>query len=134
MRQQVEWREYASDHELTRLYGSARVFAFLSTYEGFAMTPQMNTTTTAAASSERGKKGPAFDVYTESQVAPDAVARGNGTPAPPAVAPGTASPDDEDYGAPPRRYYRDEPPPRGGNPVGNAARSVGRTIRRLLPF
>jgi glycosyltransferase involved in cell wall biosynthesis len=36
---QVEWRAYVSDDELTRLYGSARVFAFLSDYEGFAMTP-----------------------------------------------------------------------------------------------
>jgi glycosyltransferase involved in cell wall biosynthesis len=35
----VEWRAYASDEELGRLYNSARVFAFLSDYEGFAMTP-----------------------------------------------------------------------------------------------
>jgi len=35
----VEWRQYANDGELDRLYGSARVFAFLSDYEGFAMTP-----------------------------------------------------------------------------------------------
>ena len=35
----VEWREYVNDAELARLYGSARVFAFLSDYEGFGMTP-----------------------------------------------------------------------------------------------
>lgn len=37
--QQVEWRAYVSDEALDRLYASARVFAFLSDYEGFAMTP-----------------------------------------------------------------------------------------------
>jgi len=35
----VDWREYVSDEELARLYAQARVFAFLSDYEGFAMTP-----------------------------------------------------------------------------------------------
>jgi glycosyltransferase involved in cell wall biosynthesis len=35
----VSWRRYVSDHELEALYGQARVFAFLSDYEGFAMTP-----------------------------------------------------------------------------------------------
>lgn len=35
----VEWREYISDEELDRLYLTARVFTFLSDYEGFAMTP-----------------------------------------------------------------------------------------------
>ncbi|MEO8484285.1 MAG: glycosyltransferase family 1 protein [Acidobacteriota bacterium] len=35
----VDWRAYVSDEELDRLYASARVFAFLSDYEGFAMTP-----------------------------------------------------------------------------------------------
>jgi glycosyltransferase involved in cell wall biosynthesis len=35
----VEWREYVSDDELAGLYDSARVFAFLSDYEGFALTP-----------------------------------------------------------------------------------------------
>ena len=33
------WRPYVSDDELHALYRSARVFAFLSDYEGFAMTP-----------------------------------------------------------------------------------------------
>lgn len=33
------WRPYVSDAELERLYASARAFAFLSDYEGFAMTP-----------------------------------------------------------------------------------------------
>jgi glycosyltransferase involved in cell wall biosynthesis len=33
------WHEYLSDQELDALYASARVFAFLSDYEGFAMTP-----------------------------------------------------------------------------------------------
>ena len=37
--EQVEWREYVSDSELDALYQRARVFAFLSAYEGFAMTP-----------------------------------------------------------------------------------------------
>jgi glycosyltransferase involved in cell wall biosynthesis len=35
----VEWREYVSDTDLDRLYDAARAFAFLSDYEGFAMTP-----------------------------------------------------------------------------------------------
>lgn len=35
----VEWLEYVPDAELDELYASARVFVFLSTYEGFAMTP-----------------------------------------------------------------------------------------------
>jgi glycosyltransferase involved in cell wall biosynthesis len=35
----VEWRAYVPDEELERLYNAARVFAFLSDYEGFAMTP-----------------------------------------------------------------------------------------------
>jgi glycosyltransferase involved in cell wall biosynthesis len=35
----VEWRRYVPDAELHALYASARVFAFLSEYEGFAMTP-----------------------------------------------------------------------------------------------
>jgi glycosyltransferase involved in cell wall biosynthesis len=38
-RDRVEWREYVTDAELDALYASARVFAFLSTYEGFALTP-----------------------------------------------------------------------------------------------
>jgi glycosyltransferase involved in cell wall biosynthesis len=36
---QVEWRTYVADADLNRLYESARVFLFLSEYEGFAMTP-----------------------------------------------------------------------------------------------
>ncbi len=35
----VEWREYVDDAELEKLYANARVFAFLSDYEGFGMTP-----------------------------------------------------------------------------------------------
>lgn len=35
----VEWREYVTDAELDDLYASARVFVFLSSYEGFALTP-----------------------------------------------------------------------------------------------
>ena len=35
----VEWRAYVTDAELHALYQSARVFAFLSDYEGFGMTP-----------------------------------------------------------------------------------------------
>jgi glycosyltransferase involved in cell wall biosynthesis len=35
----VSWRRYIPDDELMALYGEARVFAFLSDYEGFAMTP-----------------------------------------------------------------------------------------------
>jgi glycosyltransferase involved in cell wall biosynthesis len=35
----VEWREYVTDAELDAAYRQARVFVFLSDYEGFAMTP-----------------------------------------------------------------------------------------------
>jgi len=35
----VTWHTYVSDAELDALYARARVFAFLSDYEGFAMTP-----------------------------------------------------------------------------------------------
>lgn len=35
----VTWRPYVSDDELDALYREARAFAFLSDYEGFAMTP-----------------------------------------------------------------------------------------------
>lgn len=35
----VDWRRYVPDAELDALYDQARVFAFLSEYEGFAMTP-----------------------------------------------------------------------------------------------
>jgi glycosyltransferase involved in cell wall biosynthesis len=35
----VDWHAYVDDATLDRLYASARVFAFLSDYEGFAMTP-----------------------------------------------------------------------------------------------
>jgi glycosyltransferase involved in cell wall biosynthesis len=35
----TEFRRYAHDRELTELYGRASVFAFLSEYEGFGMTP-----------------------------------------------------------------------------------------------
>jgi glycosyltransferase involved in cell wall biosynthesis len=36
---QVEWRRYVNDLDLSRLYADARAFVFLSTYEGFGMTP-----------------------------------------------------------------------------------------------
>lgn len=39
VREHVDWREYVTDAELDDLYASARVFVFLSTYEGFALTP-----------------------------------------------------------------------------------------------
>jgi len=35
----VDWQEYVSDDALRGWYGRARVFAFLSDYEGFGMTP-----------------------------------------------------------------------------------------------
>jgi glycosyltransferase involved in cell wall biosynthesis len=35
----VEWRQYVDDAELQSLYDRARLFVFLSDYEGFAMTP-----------------------------------------------------------------------------------------------
>jgi glycosyltransferase involved in cell wall biosynthesis len=35
----VELRQYVSDDELTELYARAAVFAFLSEYEGFGLTP-----------------------------------------------------------------------------------------------
>jgi glycosyltransferase involved in cell wall biosynthesis len=39
IRHAVEWRQYVDDSELEALYRRARLFAFLSEYEGFAMTP-----------------------------------------------------------------------------------------------
>lgn len=39
IRDRVQWLAYAPDAEVDRLYDSARVFVFLSEYEGFAMTP-----------------------------------------------------------------------------------------------
>src|SRR6185295_3606523 len=36
---QVEWRAYVPEEELEALYDRAKVFLFLSEYEGFAMTP-----------------------------------------------------------------------------------------------
>jgi glycosyltransferase involved in cell wall biosynthesis len=39
MTDRVELRSYVSDDELLALYGQARAFAFLSTYEGFGLTP-----------------------------------------------------------------------------------------------
>jgi glycosyltransferase involved in cell wall biosynthesis len=39
VREAVEYREYVSDPELAALYDQARAFAFLSDYEGFALTP-----------------------------------------------------------------------------------------------
>lgn len=35
----IHWHRYASDAKLQELYGSARVFAFLSEYEGLGLTP-----------------------------------------------------------------------------------------------
>jgi glycosyltransferase involved in cell wall biosynthesis len=35
----VRWHRYATDEQLLELYGRARVFAFLSEYEGLGMTP-----------------------------------------------------------------------------------------------
>jgi glycosyltransferase involved in cell wall biosynthesis len=37
--ERVDWREYVTDAELDAAYRQARVFVFLSDYEGFAMTP-----------------------------------------------------------------------------------------------
>ena len=39
VRDRVDWRDYVTDAELDTLYATARVFAFLSSYEGFALTP-----------------------------------------------------------------------------------------------
>ncbi len=39
VRDRVSWRAYVDDAELARLYDQARVFTFLSDYEGFAITP-----------------------------------------------------------------------------------------------
>jgi glycosyltransferase involved in cell wall biosynthesis len=39
LRDAFSWKEYVTDAELAALYGSAKVFAFLSDYEGYAMTP-----------------------------------------------------------------------------------------------
>jgi alpha-1,3-rhamnosyl/mannosyltransferase len=35
----VRWHQYATDEQLSELYGSARAFAFLSEYEGLGTTP-----------------------------------------------------------------------------------------------
>jgi glycosyltransferase involved in cell wall biosynthesis len=35
----VEWQQYVDEATLDRSYAAARAFAFLSDYEGFAMTP-----------------------------------------------------------------------------------------------
>ena len=35
----LTWKSYVPDNELQELYASARAFAFLSNYEGYAMTP-----------------------------------------------------------------------------------------------
>ncbi len=35
----IRWHHYASDQDLSRLYGHARAFAFLSDYEGLGLTP-----------------------------------------------------------------------------------------------
>ena len=37
--ERIELRSYVPDDELEDLYGAARAFAFLSDYEGFALTP-----------------------------------------------------------------------------------------------
>jgi glycosyltransferase involved in cell wall biosynthesis len=37
--QQVRWRPWVTDAELSSLYGGARAFAFLSEYEGLGLTP-----------------------------------------------------------------------------------------------
>ena len=39
MQQRVTVRGYVTDAELTTLYGRASAFAFLSSYEGFGLTP-----------------------------------------------------------------------------------------------
>jgi glycosyltransferase involved in cell wall biosynthesis len=39
VKDRVRYREYISEGELRALYGRARVFAFLSEYEGFGLTP-----------------------------------------------------------------------------------------------
>ncbi len=39
LQSQVRWHAYVSDDQLRALYGSARVFAFLSEYEGLGLTP-----------------------------------------------------------------------------------------------
>jgi hypothetical protein len=105
--------------ELTVTAGKGKVIS----HEGFAVEPPPVTT----AEQKKRTPSPKFDVYAESQVAPDARV----TPAPRLPAP--AADDDEDNRGR-RRYYRDYDDDRRSNPVGNAARSVGRTIRRLLPF
>lgn len=39
MEDRVRWHDYVADADLCELYGKARAFAFLSEYEGFALTP-----------------------------------------------------------------------------------------------
>lgn len=63
----VTWHPYVSDTELDALYRTARVFAFLSDYEGFAMTPME-----AAA---RGVPSVMLDTAVTREVYADAVTR-----------------------------------------------------------
>lgn len=108
--------------EITVTAGKGNVIS----HEGFAVAP---TPAPAPASKSvaatKKKPAPKFDVYADSQVAP-----GTGAPAA-APAPQPAA-DEEDADTRGRRRARDDGE-RGGA-VGNAARSVGRTIRHLLPF
>ncbi|SRR5581483_323222 len=74
-------------------------------HDGFPTTPKAT-----------ADKKPKFDVYVEPQVARNVPSQ---SPAP------------GDTNEQARRRSGDD---RGGNPVGNAAKSVGRTIRKFLPF
>jgi hypothetical protein len=111
--------------EITVTAGKGNVIS----HEGFAVAPQPTATPAPEPKKAEAKKKPApkFDVYADSQVAPGAVA--------PTAAP-NPEPLPEDEGAwetRERRRSRGDSD-RGGGAVGNAARNVGRTIRRLLPF
>lgn len=111
--------------EITVTAGKGNVIS----HEGFAVTPPEPTPTPAVArktAEPKKKSAPRFEVYADSQVAP-----GTGAPtAAPVADPDTLRGEDSDPRE--RRRYRNDD--NRGSAVGNAARSVGRTIRRFMPF
>lgn len=128
------WKVSCLD-ENGRRVGELRVTAGkgnVVSHDGFAVKPQV---------AQKKKPTPRFDVYAESQVAP--VPR-----AIPAARTDTGDADEfgetEELGPPSEEEQNTSPrenrrrarsrEDRRGNPVEDAARSVGRTIRRILPF
>jgi len=104
-------------------------------HDGFAVVPPPGIGEKSTAQQHK-KSSPKFDVYAESQVAPDDAQQPSQQQR---AAPGRATqPDQVDQSDNPddaRTHRRDDSAPDDDRGVvGNAARSVGRTIRRILPF